>query len=103
VVLSLQTLPPSADTESDRRCGTEWGWLARLGGSAWALGTHQGVGVEGGGEGGGEGGRGGTHHLQHHYVIRYVSPNMATSIVQLSVGELQSLVPSVPHCSSLIP
>jgi len=30
VVLSLQTLPPLADTESDRRCGTEWGWLARL-------------------------------------------------------------------------
>ena len=30
MVLSLQTLPPRADTESDRRCGTEWGWLARL-------------------------------------------------------------------------
>ena len=29
VVLSLQTLPPRADTESDRRCGTEWGWLAK--------------------------------------------------------------------------
>ena len=29
-VPSLQTLPPRADTESDRRSGTEWGWLARL-------------------------------------------------------------------------
>jgi len=27
VVLSLLR---RADTESDRRCGTEWGWLARL-------------------------------------------------------------------------
>ena len=26
----FQYLPPRADTESDRRCGTEWGWLARL-------------------------------------------------------------------------
>jgi len=30
VVLSLQTLPPRADTESDWCCWTEWGWLARL-------------------------------------------------------------------------
>ena len=30
VVLSLQTLPPRADTESDQFCRTEWGWLARL-------------------------------------------------------------------------
>ena len=30
VVLSLQTLPPRADTESNRRCRMEWGWLARL-------------------------------------------------------------------------
>ena len=28
-VLSLQTLPSRADTESEQRCGTEWGWLAR--------------------------------------------------------------------------
>jgi len=26
----LQTLPPRADTESNRHCGTECGWLAKL-------------------------------------------------------------------------
>ena len=30
VALSLQTLPPGANTESDRCCGTERVWLARL-------------------------------------------------------------------------
>jgi len=26
----LHSIPQRADTESDRCCGTEWGWLARL-------------------------------------------------------------------------
>ena len=30
-VLRIQTLPPSANTESDWCCGTEWGWFVRLG------------------------------------------------------------------------
>ena len=29
--VSLQTLPPRANTESDQCCGMEWGWFARLG------------------------------------------------------------------------
>ena len=27
---SLSVLAHGADTENDRHCGTEWGWLARL-------------------------------------------------------------------------
>lgn len=38
VVLSLQTLSPCADTESNQRSGTEWSWLARLpAGTEWPV------------------------------------------------------------------